>query len=192
MTGRPGKWPWKNHSVAVTALSPTIRSASGSYSTIRSTSRNGQRCGMSASISRVVWTIPGRSAGVGSGRSRAAPAGRRQRVGRVVAVGPSLTARPPSTRAVRAGVHRVEHGRRRVARLTAAPRRRRTRRCRPGRAGSSSSARRGRPRCAGAPGGSATFVTSPSTTSSSRAARARSIAAPRSRPQTMSLPSSES
>ena len=22
MTGRPGKWPWKNHSVAVTALEP--------------------------------------------------------------------------------------------------------------------------------------------------------------------------
>ena len=29
MTGRPGKWPWKNHSVAVTPLSPTIRFASG-------------------------------------------------------------------------------------------------------------------------------------------------------------------
>ncbi len=59
MTGRPGKWPWKNHSVAVTALIPTIRFASGSYSTIRSTSRNGQRCGMSASISRVVWIVVG-------------------------------------------------------------------------------------------------------------------------------------
>ncbi len=56
MTGSPGKWPWKNHSVAVTALTPTMRCASGSYSSIRSTSRNGQRCGMSASISRVVWT----------------------------------------------------------------------------------------------------------------------------------------
>ena len=55
MTGRPGKWPWKNHSVAVTPLIPTIRFASASYSTIRSTSRNGQRCGISASISRVVW-----------------------------------------------------------------------------------------------------------------------------------------
>ena len=29
MTGRPGKWPWKNHSVAVTPLIPTIRFASG-------------------------------------------------------------------------------------------------------------------------------------------------------------------
>ena len=48
MTGRPGKWPWKNHSVAVTPLIPTIRFASASYSTIRSTSRNGQRCGISA------------------------------------------------------------------------------------------------------------------------------------------------
>ena len=46
MTGRPGKWPWKNHSVAVTPLIPTIRFASASYSTIRSTSRNGQRCGI--------------------------------------------------------------------------------------------------------------------------------------------------
>ena len=62
MTGRPGKWPWKNHSVAVTPLSPTIRFASGSYSTIRSTSRNGQRCGISASISR------GRVDGLGHGR----------------------------------------------------------------------------------------------------------------------------
>src|SRR6187431_3022388 len=58
MTGSPGKWPWKNHSVAVTPLSPTIRFASASYSTIRSTSRNGQRCGISASISRVLWTVP--------------------------------------------------------------------------------------------------------------------------------------
>jgi len=45
---------WKNHSVAVTDLSPTIRLASASYSTIRSTSRNGQRCGISCSICRVV------------------------------------------------------------------------------------------------------------------------------------------
>ena len=57
MTGRPGKWPWAHHSVAVTPLIPTIRFASASYSTIRSTMRIGQRCGMSASISRVVWTV---------------------------------------------------------------------------------------------------------------------------------------
>src|SRR3990170_6434227 len=38
-------------------LIPTIRFASASYSTIRSTMRIGQRCGMSASISRVVWTV---------------------------------------------------------------------------------------------------------------------------------------
>src|SRR4029079_12435908 len=65
MTGRPGKWPWKNHSVAVTPLSPTIRFASASYSTIRSTRRNGQRCGISDSISRVVWTVPGWASGSG-------------------------------------------------------------------------------------------------------------------------------
>jgi hypothetical protein len=59
MTGTPGKWPWKNHSVAVTPLSPTIRCAAGSYSTMRSTSRKGQRWGISVSISRVVWTTPG-------------------------------------------------------------------------------------------------------------------------------------
>src|ERR1035437_8017125 len=61
MIGWPGKWPWKNHSVAVTDLSPTIRLAAGSYSTIRSTSRNGQRCGRSCWISRVermvVWAV---------------------------------------------------------------------------------------------------------------------------------------
>src|SRR5689334_15206553 len=71
ITGSPGKWPWKNHSVAVTPLRPTIRFASASYSTIRSTSRNGQRCGINASISRVVWTVPGWAsgsvAGVGGG-----------------------------------------------------------------------------------------------------------------------------
>src|SRR6185369_646206 len=55
ITGRPGKWPWKYHSLAVTPLIPTMRLASASYSTMRSTSRNGQRCGMSDSISRVVW-----------------------------------------------------------------------------------------------------------------------------------------
>src|SRR5436190_20343621 len=55
-TGRPGKWPWKYHSPAVTPLRPTIRFASASYSTMRSTSRNGHRCGIRASISRVVWT----------------------------------------------------------------------------------------------------------------------------------------
>src|SRR5512147_2424547 len=57
MTGRFGKWPWKNHSPAVTPLSPTIRFASWSYSTIRSTSRNGQRCGIRAWISAVVWMV---------------------------------------------------------------------------------------------------------------------------------------
>src|SRR6185369_17276720 len=56
-TGRPGKWPWKNHSVAATPLIPTIRFASASYSTIRSTSRIGQRCGIRASISAVEWIV---------------------------------------------------------------------------------------------------------------------------------------
>ena len=69
MTGRPGKWPWKNHSVAVTPLIPTIRFASASYSTIRSTRRNGQRCGISASISRVVWIVAGGASVTGSSRS---------------------------------------------------------------------------------------------------------------------------
>src|ERR1019366_10486369 len=59
MTGSPGKWPWKNHSVALTALIPTIHRAPSSYSMIRSTRRNGQRCGISPSISRVVWTMAG-------------------------------------------------------------------------------------------------------------------------------------
>src|SRR5450759_4352055 len=54
MIGWPGKWPWKNHSVAVTDLSPTMRLASTSYSTMRSTRRKGQRCGISFSIWRVV------------------------------------------------------------------------------------------------------------------------------------------
>src|SRR5439155_4369488 len=58
MTGRPGKWPCAHHSVAVTPLMPTIRFASGSYSTIRSTISIGQRCGISASISRVEWIVP--------------------------------------------------------------------------------------------------------------------------------------
>src|SRR4051794_17623793 len=56
-TGSAGKWPWKNHSLAVTPLMPTIRFASASYSTIRSTNRKGQRCGIRASISRVVWMV---------------------------------------------------------------------------------------------------------------------------------------
>src|SRR5688500_6491882 len=53
MTGRPGKWPWKNHSVAVTALMPTMRFSAGSYSTMRSTRRNGQRCGIRPSMTEV-------------------------------------------------------------------------------------------------------------------------------------------
>src|SRR3954470_13735203 len=36
---------------------PTMRLESASYSTIRSTNRKGQRCGISASISRVVWMV---------------------------------------------------------------------------------------------------------------------------------------
>src|SRR5215212_9416109 len=59
MTGRPGKWPWKNHSVAATPLMPTIRFAASSYSTMRSTRRIGQRCGINASISRVEWIVAG-------------------------------------------------------------------------------------------------------------------------------------
>src|SRR3954468_8670700 len=56
-TGSRGKWPWKNPSLAVTPLMPTIRFASASYSTILSTNRKGQRCGIRASISRIVWTV---------------------------------------------------------------------------------------------------------------------------------------
>src|SRR5258708_15148921 len=56
-TGRPGKWPFAHQSDAVIAFVPTIRFAAASYSTMRSTIRIGQRCGISASISRVVWTI---------------------------------------------------------------------------------------------------------------------------------------
>src|SRR5579884_2900824 len=58
ITGRPGKWPWKYHSAPVTAFSPTIRRASGSYSTIRSTRRKGQRWGMSFWISALVRMGP--------------------------------------------------------------------------------------------------------------------------------------
>jgi len=38
-------------------LIPTIRFASASYSTIRSTRRIGQRCGISAWISAVEWIV---------------------------------------------------------------------------------------------------------------------------------------
>src|SRR3954451_24252803 len=75
ITGNPGKWPWKNHSVAVTALIPTIRFAPGSYSMIRSTSRNGQRCGISASISRTLWTGPAAAASAGARSAGVAPPG---------------------------------------------------------------------------------------------------------------------
>src|SRR5450759_2447442 len=85
MIGWPWKWPWKNHSVAVTDLRPTMRLAAGSYSTIRSTSRNGQRCGMSFSISRVERTVAtavsvtlGSSSG---GRARSAARGGDERRG---------------------------------------------------------------------------------------------------------------
>jgi hypothetical protein len=44
-------------------LIATIRLASASYSTIRSMSRNGQRCGISASISRTVWIVVGTAGG---------------------------------------------------------------------------------------------------------------------------------
>src|SRR3954454_2240099 len=84
MTGRPGKCPWKNHSVAVTALMPTIRFSAGSYSTIRSTRRNGHRCGMSPSMILVengaaiegsapmVWVVASVTAGSGCGRDECA------------------------------------------------------------------------------------------------------------------------
>src|SRR5687767_2590967 len=71
--GRPGKWPCAQNSVAAMPLMPTIRLASASYSMIRSTISIGQRCGISASISRVVCTVPGVASGsvTGSGsRSR--------------------------------------------------------------------------------------------------------------------------
>src|SRR5512140_211507 len=52
MIGCPGKCPWKNGSLIVTFLMPTILFP-GSNSTIRSTSRNGYRCGNSSMISRI-------------------------------------------------------------------------------------------------------------------------------------------
>ena len=63
MTGSPGKCPPKNHSVAVTALRPTIRWASASYSTMPTTRRNGQRCGISAWISLLEWMVAGVACG---------------------------------------------------------------------------------------------------------------------------------
>ena len=51
ITGKSGKWPWKNGSSLVTFLIPTMRS--GSISTMRSTSRNGERCGRMARISLI-------------------------------------------------------------------------------------------------------------------------------------------
>src|SRR3954468_14885440 len=64
MTGRSGKWPWKYHSVAVTAFSPRMYWRAGSYSTIRSTIRIGQRCGISFWISAVDRTTPSRCSGL--------------------------------------------------------------------------------------------------------------------------------
>src|ERR1043166_5772638 len=52
MIGRPGKCPWKNGSLTVTFLIPTIRRPSSS-SRIRSTSRNGYRWGSIAWISPI-------------------------------------------------------------------------------------------------------------------------------------------
>src|SRR5690242_19750632 len=57
ITGRPGKCPAKYHSDEVMPLIPTIRLASGSYSTMRSTSRNGWRCGISSWIWAVVRMV---------------------------------------------------------------------------------------------------------------------------------------
>ena len=65
---------------------------------------------------------------------------------------------------------------RRAPRLTLAPRRRGTPRCRRGRAGSSSSGPRGTSRSTSSAWWIAMFVTRPSTTSSSRATRPRAIA----------------
>src|SRR4249919_1046964 len=100
-TGNPGKCPWKYHSLAVTPLMPTIRFASGSYSTIRSTSRNGQRCGIRASISRVVWmvSVTGNSR---SGRGQSAGSGRRY-ASRSVQVCTAQAHRPPGSRSRRRG-----------------------------------------------------------------------------------------
>src|SRR5918995_1671394 len=81
-TGSPGKCPWKNHSVAVTALRPTMRRPSGSYASIRSTSRNGQRCGMSRSMSAVDSVVGGASVtSISSGVSGGSVAARDDRTG---------------------------------------------------------------------------------------------------------------
>src|SRR4051794_20931982 len=79
ITGNPGKCPWKYHSPAVTPLIPTIRLASASYSTMRSTSRNGQRCGISASISRVVWMVSVTGDSMGGGQCGRSEPGRAAR-----------------------------------------------------------------------------------------------------------------
>src|SRR5438874_8984742 len=50
MIGRPGKWPGKNGSLMVTFFKPRPR-CPGSISSIRSTRRNGKRCGRRVSIS---------------------------------------------------------------------------------------------------------------------------------------------
>src|SRR4051794_3712208 len=192
ITGSPGKWPAKNHSVAVTALSPTMRWADGSYSTIRSTSRNGWRCGIRRSISRVVWTVPGAarasreavvggvsavvamsvtkgSSGVGMGPSLAVPvSGVRRDVCRYASPGPIVRAQPTRAAAARKAALPTRSSRFVVIR--------------PSRNVSDASSA----------WWMAMLVTSPSMTSSSRATRPRAIAVSRSGPQTMSLPRSES
>ena len=157
ITGSPGKWPWKNHSVAVTALIPTIRCASGSYSTIRSTRRNGQRCGMSPSISRVVCTtlvVEAAPAVVASAVESGDTA-----VTGVVAVVVSVTG-SSRTSSVQSGKWRPSRAWRRMQGCTPETirhgfRRRGRRRCRPDREDWWSFGPRGRPRSRASPGGSA-------------------------------------
>ena len=137
ITGRPGKWPWKNHSVAATPLIPTIRFASASYSTIRSTRRIGQRCGIRAWISAVEWIV------VQLRRSSASAACRSRHRSRAAPVG--VVSVPRDGVVVRRRWVQVRT-RDAVAAVTPGPPPRGTRPSRPDRAGSSSSGPRGTPR----------------------------------------------
>src|SRR3954451_1334647 len=114
-TGSPGEWPWKNHSLAVTPLMPTIRFAAASYSTILSTNRKGQRCGIRASISRVVWTV----SVTGSSRAIRGECGGsvRRHTSRSVQVCTATSRAPPGSRTRRRGqeglaADAIEHVRR--------------------------------------------------------------------------------
>ena len=84
MTGRPGKWPWKNHSVAVTPLSPTIRFALGvvlddAVDDQERPAMRDQRLDLAAScgtVTRARWRGPVGVCGAASCRSRLCRGGR--------------------------------------------------------------------------------------------------------------------